>query len=161
RHPVMIALGETVERYGIPIEPLEALISAFEQDQIVTEYLTYEQLLGYCTRSANPVGHLVLYVAGACSPALARLSDATCRAPQLRNFAHDVARDPALGIICLPREDRLCFDYPEPDLRALRFPAAFAELMKFEVERTRGLFAEGRALVPLVPRAFAVDIDLF
>ena len=67
RHPVMIALAETVERYGIPIEPFEALISAFEQDQTVTEYLTYEQLLDYCTRSANPVGHLVLYVAGAFS----------------------------------------------------------------------------------------------
>ena len=64
RHPVMIALSETVCHYDIPIEPFERLISAFEQDQTVNEYQTFEQLLDYCTRSANPVGHLVLHVAG-------------------------------------------------------------------------------------------------
>jgi squalene synthase HpnC len=161
RHPVMIALGETVARHGIPIGPFEALISAFEQDQSVTEYLTYSQLLDYCTRSANPVGRLVLYVAGAFSPANARLSDATCAALQLANFWQDVARDLAIGRIYLPREDRERFAYPDSDLRAMRFTPAFAALLKFEVERTRGLFAEGRALATRVPRAFAVDIDLF
>src|SRR5436190_1175940 len=63
RHPVMIALAGTVAEFAIPIAPLDALISAFEQDQVVTEYETYGQLLDYCTRSANPVGHLVLYLA--------------------------------------------------------------------------------------------------
>jgi squalene synthase HpnC len=161
RHPVMIALGETVALYGIPIDPFEALISAFEQDQSVTEYLTYEQLLDYCTRSANPVGHLVLYVAGSFNPENARLSDDTCTALQLANFWQDVARDLAIGRIYLPREDRERFGYGESDLRSLRFTPEFAELLKFEVGRTRRLFAEGRALVPRVPRAFAVDIDLF
>src|SRR5437763_479558 len=141
RHPVMIALGETVQCYGIPIEPFEALISAFEQDQTVTEYLSYEQLLDYCTRSANPVGHLVLYVAGGFSPENARLADATCTALQLTNFWQDVARDLAIGRIYLPREDRVHFGYSESDLRALQFTPAFAGLMRFEVERTRGLFA--------------------
>jgi squalene synthase HpnC len=161
RHPVMIALAETVDRYGIPIEPFEALISAFEQDQSVTEYLTYEQLLDYCTRSANPVGHLVLYVAGAFSPENARLADATCTALQLANFWQDVARDLAIGRIYLPREDRERFGYPEPDLRGLRFTPAFAELMTFEVGRTRSLFARGLPLVGRIPRPFAVDVDLF
>ncbi|MGP0069814.1 MAG: squalene synthase HpnC [Isosphaeraceae bacterium] len=161
RHPVMIALAETVARYDIPIGPFEALISAFEQDQTVAEYATYEQLLDYCTRSANPVGRLVLYVAGAFSPENTGLSDATCTALQLANFWQDVARDLAIGRIYLPREDRDRFGYPESDLRALRFTPAFAELMRFQVERTRSLFAVGRALVPRVPRAFAVDIDLF
>lgn len=161
RHPVMIALGETVARYDIPIGPFEALISAFEQDQLITEYESYEQLLDYCARSANPVGRLVLYVAGAFNPENAGLSDATCTALQLANFWQDVARDLAIGRIYLPREDRARFGYPESDLRALRFTPAFAELMKFEVERTRSLFAAGRLLVPRVPRPFAVDIDLF
>ena len=152
RHPVMIALGETVARYRIPIEPFEALISAFEQDQSVLEYNSYEQLHDYCTRSANPVGRLVLYVAGAFSPENARLSDATCTALQLANFWQDVARDLAIGRIYLPREDRDRFGYPESDLRALRYTPAFARLLEFEVERTRGLFAEGRALVSRVPR---------
>jgi squalene synthase HpnC len=157
----MIALGETVERYGIPIGPFEALISAFEQDQSVTEYLTYEQLLDYCTRSANPVGHLVLHVARAYSPENARLADATCTALQLANFWQDVARDLAIGRIYLPREDRDRFGIAEADLRALRFTPEFAALMAFEVGRARALFAEGRALVPRIPRALAVDVDLF
>ncbi len=111
----------------------------------MTEYLTYHQLIDYCTRSANPVGRLVLYVAGSLSPENARLSDTTCTALQLANFWQDVARDLAIGRIYLPREDRERFGYAESDLRALRFTPAFAELLKFEVERTRGLFAEGRA----------------
>jgi phytoene/squalene synthetase len=118
-------------------------------------------LLDYCTRSANPVGHLVLHVAGAFSPDHARLADATCTALQLANFWQDVARDLAIGRIYLPRADRERFDYPESDLRAMHFTPAFAELMRFEVERTRRWFAEGRALVAKVPRPFAVDLDLF
>jgi squalene synthase HpnC len=161
RHPVMMALADTVERYRIPIVPFEALISAFEQDQTVTEYLTYEQLLDYCTRSANPVGHLVLYVAGAFSPENARLADMTCTALQLANFWQDVARDLAIGRIYLPREDRARFSYPQSDLRALRFTPAFAELLRFEVARARVLLSEGRALVPRIPGPLAVDVDLF
>ena len=151
RHPVMVALEETVARYEIPIDPFEALIDAFVQDQSVTEYLTYPQLADYCTRSANPVGHLVLHVAGAYSDENARLSDATCTALQLANFWQDVARDLAIGRIYLPREDRDRFGYPESDLRALRFTPAFAELMKFEVDRTRRLFEQGRLWLPRIP----------
>lgn len=160
-HPVMIALADTVDRYRIPIEPFEALISAFEQDQVVTEYETYHQLLDYCTRSANPVGQLVLYIAGAFNEPNARLSDATCTALQLANFWQDVARDLAIGRIYLPREDRDRFDYPISDLRGLRFTPRFSALMKFEVERTRSLFAEGRPLAARIPGEMAVNIDLF
>ena len=131
------------------------------QDQTVTEYQTYAQLVDYCTRSANPVGHLVLHAAGAFTAENARLSDATCTALQLANFWQDVARDLAIGRIYLPREDRERFGYPDDDLRALRFTSSFAALMKFQVERTRQLFNEGRALVPRIPGELAVDIDLF
>jgi len=161
RHPVMVALCETVKRYGIPIDPFEALIAAFKQDQTVSEYQTYEQLLDYCSRSANPVGHLVLYVAGAFTPENAQLADATCTALQLANFCQDVARDLAIGRIYLPRVDRERFDYPDSDLRALRFTAQFAALMKFEVERTRALFGAGQGLVGRIPAEFAIDVDLF
>jgi squalene synthase HpnC len=161
RHPVMIALAETVDRYAIPVDPFEALISAFEQDQTVTEYLTYGQLVDYCTRSANPVGHLVLYVAGVFSSENAKLADSTCTALQLANFWQDVARDLSIGRIYLPREDRGRFGYPDDDLRALRYTPAFADLMRFQVERARALLAEGRALIPRIPGSLAVDIDLF
>jgi squalene synthase HpnC len=161
RHPVMIALAETIRRHAIPIEPFEALISAFEQDQTVSEYLTYDQLLDYCTRSANPVGHLVLYVAGSHTEENARLADCTCTALQLANFWQDVARDLAIGRIYLPRADRERFGYSESDLRDHRCTPAFAALMRFEVERARALLLEGQALVPRIPGPLAIDIDLF
>lgn len=161
RHPVMIALAETVERYAIPLDPFLALISAFEQDQEITDYDTYERLLDYCTRSANPVGHLVLYLGRCFDAERARLSDKTCTGLQLANFWQDVARDLALGRIYLPREDRDRFGYSESDLRALRFTPAFADLIRFQVERARALLIEGRPLVDRMPRALAVDVDLF
>ena len=160
-HPVMVALAETVREFAIPPGPFEALISAFEQDQEVTEYATYAQLLDYCTRSADPVGHLVLYLARSFDEDNARLADCTCTGLQLANFWQDVARDLAIGRIYLPREDRDRFGYAEEDLRALRFSPAFAELLAFEVARARELLGRGRPLVARMPRALAVDVDLF
>jgi squalene synthase HpnC len=161
RHPVMIALAETVERYGICFEPFDSLISAFEQDQTVREYKTFEQLLDYCKRSANPVGHLVLHVAGVFTAENARLADATCTGLQLANFWQDVARDLAIDRLYLPREDRIRFGCLEPELRAGVFNEAFAKLMKFEVGRARDLLEEGRPLFARMPRALAIDVELF
>ncbi len=161
RHPVFQALAGTVARYAIPPEPFHDLISAFEQDQRQPEYATYAELLDYCTRSANPVGRLVLHVAGAFTPENAQLSDFTCTALQLANFWQDVARDLAIGRIYLPREDRERFGCSEADLRGLVFTPAFAALMRFEVERTRALFAEGLPLVSRIKGPLAVDVDLF
>jgi squalene synthase HpnC len=161
RHPVMLALSETVQAFAIPIEPFEALISAFEQDQVVREYDTYSQLLDYCIRSANPVGHLVLYLARAFNPENAHLSDFTCTGLQLANFWQDIVRDLAIGRIYLPREDRERFGYTEADLRARRFTPGCAALLRFEVERARGLLRQGWPLAGRLPRALAVDVDLF
>lgn len=160
-HPVMVALAPTIAEFQIPMAPFLALISAFEQDQTLTEYQTYNQLLDYCTRSANPVGHLVLYLAHSFSPENALLSDHTCTALQLANFWQDVARDLAIGRIYLPSEDRARFQYPDADLRALRFTPAFAKLLEFQVARARALLAQGRPLVQRLPPAIAVDVDLF
>ena len=161
RHPVFQALKPTVDEFGIPIAPFEALISAFEQDQVVTNYDTYPQLLDYCTRSANPVGHLVLYLARSMNPDNARLSDLTCTGLQLANFWQDVRRDLDIPRIYLPREDRERFGYPDADLQARRFTPNFRELLEFEVGRARSLLIEGRELVPRLPGRIAVDIDLF
>jgi squalene synthase HpnC len=157
----MVALSETVERYGIPIEPFERLISAFEQDQEVSEYQTFEQLLDYCQRSANPVGHLILHVAGAHTSENVRLADAVCTGLQLANFWQDVARDLAIGRIYLPLEDRARFGCSDSDLRGGALTPGVKMLMKFEVERARGLFAQGRDLVARLPRALAIDVALF
>ncbi|MGE3820158.1 MAG: squalene/phytoene synthase family protein, partial [Isosphaeraceae bacterium] len=103
RHPVMTALAPTVAEFDIPIDPFLDLISAFEQDQVVTDYATYEQLLDYCARSADPVGRLVLRLARAHTPENVALSDQTCTGLQLANFWQDVARDRAIGRVYLPR----------------------------------------------------------
>jgi squalene synthase HpnC len=160
-HPVMIALRGVVEEFSIPIDPFEALISAFEQDQVVTDYDTHKQLLDYCSRSANPVGRLILYLGRVHTPENVALSDATCTALQLANFWQDVARDLDIGRIYLPRQDRERFGYSDEDLHARRFNTAFASLLAFEVDRTRALFRQGAPLADRMPGRLAIDVDLF
>ena len=161
RHPVMVALRETITRFDIPPGPFLSLLVAFEQDQRVKEYDTFDQLLGYCGHSANPVGHLVLYVFGCFTPDRAALADEVCTGLQLANFWQDVGHDLDVGRVYLPREDRELFGYTDADLRARRFTPAFAALMRFEVERTRGFFDRGAALLSALPHEARVDVDLF
>ena len=115
-------------------KPFLDLLSAFEQDQRVKRYRTFDQLLDYCRRSANPVGRLVLYLGEAFDETRAALSDHVCTALQLANFWQDVGRDFDIGRVYLPEEDRRRFGYGDDDLEARRFTPAFAELMRFEVE---------------------------
>lgn len=161
RHPVMVALRETIRQFHIPQQPFLDLLSAFEQDQRVKEYETFSQLLDYCRRSANPVGRLVLYLFGRHDERRGVLADAICTGLQLANFWQDVRRDLAIGRVYLPREDRLRFGYSNEDLHAQRFTPAFRELLRFEVQRARGYFDHGEALVPLMPPGARVDVALF
>jgi squalene synthase HpnC len=161
RHPVMIALRETIREFRIPPQPFLDLLFAFEQDQLIKKYQTYEQLLGYCRYSANPVGHLVLYLCECHDPTRAALSDHVCTGLQLANFWQDVVRDLDKGRIYLPEQDRLRFHVSEEDLHARRYSPGFAGLMALEVRRAWDLFDRGAALVPLMPREVRSDIDLF
>jgi squalene synthase HpnC len=161
QHPVMIALRETIHRFHIPPEPFLNLLFAFEQDQLVKRYRTFEQLLAYCRNSANPVGHLVLYLVEAYSSELASLSDQICTGLQLTNFWQDVARDFEIGRVYLPAEDRQRFGYAESDLQNRHYNPSFVELMQFEVERTRALFYRGLPLLDRVAGDVRPDIELF
>jgi squalene synthase HpnC len=138
----------TGQHTGIPQQLFHDLISAFEQDQRVSDYDTFEQLVDYCRRSANPVGRLVLHLFECCDAKNAALSDEVCTGLQLANFWQDVARDAAIGRCYLPREDRERF-------------ANHRDLIRFEVERTRGYFQRGRALLPRLPRRARMDVALF
>jgi squalene synthase HpnC len=93
RHPVYVALWPTIQKHEIPRKPFDDLINAFVQDQTVTRFKTWEQVVDYCTRSADPVGRLVLYLCDYRDEERQRLSDATCTALQLANFWQDVRRD--------------------------------------------------------------------
>ena len=161
RHPVFVALAETVRKFDIPKHEFSDLLSAFRQDQTITRYPTFTDLLGYCRFSANPVGHLVLYVCGYRDPERQQLSDYTCTALQLANFWQDVSVDYGKGRIYLPLEDLQRFGVAEDDIRKEKNTLQFCEMMRFEVQRAREWFQQGLPLAKRVSRELAIDIDLF
>jgi squalene synthase HpnC len=161
RHPVFLALAETVRAFQIPLHEFSDLLRAFRADQTTTRYPTFEDVLAYCRYSANPVGHLVLYLCGYRDPERQRLSDFTCTALQLANFWQDVSVDYAKGRIYLPLEDLERYAVSQDDIAAQRNTPAFCQMMKFEVERAREWFRSGLPLVGKVNKELAVDLDLF
>jgi squalene synthase HpnC len=161
RHPVFIALRETIRACDIPQHEFSDLLKAFRQDQSVRRYETFDDLLGYCRYSANPVGHLVLYVCGCRDAERQQLADSTCTALQLANFWQDVSVDWGKGRIYLPLEDLRRFGVSEREIAERRATPEFLKLMKFEVERAREWFERGLPLVGRVDRRLGTDIELF
>jgi squalene synthase HpnC len=161
RHPVFVALSETIRECSIPKQPFADLLVAFRQDQAVTRFATMEDVLAYCHYSANPVGQLVLYVCGEHSEENVRLSDATCSALQLANFWQDVRVDLAKGRIYIPQKDMQSFGVTEEYLADGVVTPGFRALMRCEVEYARNLFEEGLPLIGRVNRDLAVELDLF
>lgn len=161
RHPVFVALAQTVREFDIPKHEFSDLLIAFRQDQIVTRFETFDDVLGYCRYSANPVGHLVLYLCGYRDADRQRLSDYTCTALQLANFWQDITVDYDKGRIYLPLEDLRRFGVTENEIAQKQNTAAFREMMKFEVGRAQDWFRRGLPLVGKVNRELAVDLELF
>ena len=161
RHPVFVALAETVRACDIPRQTFADLLTAFRQDQRVSRYDTFEDVLGYCRYSANPVGRLVLYACGYRDDERQQLSDYTCTALQLSNFWQDVAVDYNKGRIYLPLEDLRRFGVTEKDMSDRRATPQFLELMRFEVQRAREWFRKGLPLAQKVDSELAIDIELF
>jgi squalene synthase HpnC len=161
RHPVFVALAETVQQCGIPKHEFSDLLIAFRQDQAVTRFETFDDVLAYCRYSANPVGHLVLYLCGYNDAERQQLSDSTCTALQLANFWQDIFVDYGKGRIYLPLEDLRRFGVTGDDIAQRRVTPQFVALMKFEVERAREWFECGLPLIKKVNRELALDLDLF
>lgn len=161
RHPVFVALAQTVQEFGIPQHEFSDLLIAFRQDQTITRFETFDHLLGYCKYSANPVGHLVLYLCRYSDAERQQLSDCTCTALQLANFWQDVTADYAKGRIYLPLEDLRQFEVSPEDIAQRRSTSQFLKLMRFEVERAREWFARGFPLVKKVNKELAIDLELF
>jgi squalene synthase HpnC len=161
RHPVFVALGETIRACDIPKEPFADLLVAFRQDQTVTRFATKADVLGYCRCSANPVGRIVLYACGYRDPERFALSDQTCSALQLANFWQDVRVDYAKNRVYFPGEDMARFGVTEEMIAAARFTPQFRDLMRHEVAFARDLFQAGLPLMNMVDRQLALDLDLF
>ncbi|MFI6844113.1 squalene synthase HpnC [Kitasatospora sp. NPDC050467] len=150
RHPLLRALVPLVDRHGLTPEPFRRLIEANRVDQTTARYATYQDLLGYCTLSADPVGRLVLAIAGVSTPERIELSDAVCSALQVVEHLQDVAEDLACGRIYLPAEDLARFGVTEEELAAPTASGAVRELVAFEVARARTLLDRGAPLVGTV-----------
>lgn len=161
RHPVFVALAETIRACSIPKEPFADLLVAFRQDQTVTRYATMDDVLGYCHYSANPVGRLVLYACREVSEENFRLSDLTCTALQLANFWQDVRVDFAKGRIYIPQNDMLRFGVSEEPIAQGVATPEFRKLLRHEVDYARSLFEQGLPLIGRVNRDLAIDLDLF
>ncbi|HTB95596.1 MAG TPA: squalene synthase HpnC [Terracidiphilus sp.] len=161
RHPVFVALAETIRACSIPKEPFADLLTAFRQDQTVTRYETMHDVLAYCRNSANPVGRLVLYACGYADEQRFRLSDATCSALQLANFWQDVRVDFAKNRVYLPQEDMRRFGVSDETIEQGIATPEFRKLLAHEVDFARGMFQEGVPLIGMVGRDLAVDLDLF
>ena len=161
RHPVFVALAETIRACAIPKEPFADLLAAFRQDQTVTRYATMQDVLGYCRYSANPVGRLVLYACDEVNDENFRLSDATCTALQLANFWQDVRVDWAKDRVYLPQDDMRRFGLTDETIAKCVATPEFRALLQHEVDYARALFEEGLQLIGRVNRELAVDLDLF
>ncbi len=161
RHPVYVALAQTIERRSLKVGPFRDLIAAFVMDQVVDRYRDWEEVFYYCRYSANPVGRLVLNLCGYDDAELYRLSDCTCTALQLANFWQDVTVDWEKGRVYLPLELLRRHGVSVEDIAARRFTPAFAAAMKEAVGVARHWFLKGLPLAERLDRRLSLDIDLF
>ena len=141
-----VALADTIRAHRLPLSLFDDLLSAFAQDVTVKRYRTWDEVLDYCSRSANPVGRLVLRVAGYDDRALDRASDAVCTALQLTNFWQDLARDWASGRLYVPLADRDAAGASDADLDARRMSPEWRRALCTVGARTRDLFGAGRSV---------------
>jgi squalene synthase HpnC len=147
RHPAVRGLAGVVTDCGIPMQPFRDLIAANQQDQVVTRYRTFEELLGYCELSANPVGLIVLYVFGCYTPERAQLSDSICSGLQIVEHLQDVAEDQRAGRVYLPAADLHGHGCTEEDLAGQTAPPQLRRLIAAEADRAGALMSAGAPLV--------------
>jgi squalene synthase HpnC len=161
QHPVFVALADTIAAFAIPSDPFRDLLTAFRQDQRQTRYETFDDLLGYCRHSANPVGRIVLHLGRCVTDENVRLSDSICTGLQLANFCQDVARDYARERIYLPRESWQRFGYDEAMFARRGYNGEFRKLLQYEVTRAGNYLEAGWPLVSQVPRKLRIPVALF
>ena len=154
------ALAVTVQRHGLPVSAFRDLLSAFRQDVLKRRYETYSELLDYCTRSANPIGRLLLHLYGISGAEHYRCADAICTGLQLVNFWQDIALDWRKGRVYLPTEDLARFGVDAQQIATGRCDDRWARLLAFEVERARELLVSGRPLAAALSVRLALELKL-
>lgn len=148
---VFHALGLAREQYALPLQPLDDLVNAFEQDTGNPVYATRKQLLDYCSRSANPVGRLLLHLYGVGDAASLERADAVCTALQLINFWQDLSVDLPRGRHYVPEEDLRRHGLARETLSAQRESPATAAMVADLCAWARDLMLEGAPLALQLP----------
>ncbi len=161
RHPVFVALRETIVACELPKSLFADLLLAFRQDQVTTHYETWDELLDYSRYSANPVGRLVLLVCGYRNEERARLSDKICTALQLANFWQDVVEDADRGRRYLPADYMEAYQVDDGQLAGRVFTPEYRSMMKALVDRTGAMLQDGGRICATVDHELAVTLNLF
>ena len=158
RHPVFVALARTASEFDLPAVLFEDLLSAFAQDVTVRRYESFDQVLDYCRRSANPIGRLILLLFGYRDEQRHQWSDDICTALQLTNHWQDVGVDLEKDRIYLPQDDLSRFELSADDLMRRDASDRFKQLMKSEVERAQAMFARGKPLCTSVSGRLGLEL---
>lgn len=157
---IFIALADTTKEFAIPVQLYKDLISAFKQDVVKKRYDTFEDLLDYCKRSANPVGRLVLLLHRICDEKLFEMSDNICTALQLANFWQDMSRDWKKNRIYVPKCDWQNYSLKESDFFESKASLNMQKCVQFQCERTAQIFDKGEDLPKYLPFLLSLEIRL-
>ena len=158
--PLFQDLAHMARGHDLPLQLFHDLLDAFSQDVVKDRYANFVEVLDYSRRSANPVGRLLLHLFSKGTPENCGLSDRICSALQIINFCQDVAIDFAKGRIYLPQDEMRRFGVGEEHLRRHLCDPAFQDLMRFQVDRARGMMLEGKALVENLEGRFRLEIAI-
>ena len=158
--PPFASLTDAIREQALPMTPFRGLLSAFRQDVIKTRYVNFAELLDYCSRSANPIGRLLLHLYRIDGPERVRQSDAICSGLQLANFWQDIALDWRKGRVYLPQDEMLAHDVSEEHIASGRCDGRWRALIAFEVQRTRAMLESGRALADALPFRLRLELRM-
>jgi len=152
-------VASAIRGHGLPLQPFRDLISAFAQDVTTKRYATFDAVIDYCRRSANPVGRLLLALYRVDGAANLAASDSICSGLQLANFWQDVALDWRKGRVYLPQEDLARFGVRESHIEHANCDDNWRALMRFECARTRAMLDAGRPLVRAMPWRMGLELS--
>jgi squalene synthase HpnC len=159
-HPVFVALAETIDKFALPITEFSELLSGFRTDLERRRYATFDELRSYTRQAAEPIGRLLLYIAGYRAPELHAYSDDLSTAVAIARLIQDVPADWQRGRVYLPAEDLRHFGVTEADIASRRVTPAIGALVRYEVARTRALFERSRPLIEVAGPDLAVELAL-
>lgn len=152
------ALKFTIHTKNLTSDNFFSLLKAFKQDVLKNSYQDYDELLDYCNKSANPVGRIILELNNIRDSDAFSYSDKICTALQLSNFWQDVKIDLEKERIYLPINEMNMFNYSSEDLRGNKYNDQFTKLLKYEIDRTKKLFEEGRNILSFLPFGLRIQI---